>query len=227
MTNTLARIKKTGKNFEIIVDMNNALKFKKGEISFIEAEGDRIFTDSKKGFVASNSDLENAFGTTDTNEIIKEIVKNGEVLLTQEHRDAEQEKKFKQVVDFLTRNSVDSQTGNPHTAERIKNALEQAHVNIKNVPIENQIKEIVEAISKIIPIRLETKRVKINIPAIYTGKVYGTINQYKEEEKWLNDGSLEVIVAVPSGMIMDFYDKINSVTHGGALTEEIKEEENE
>jgi ribosome maturation protein Sdo1 len=39
----------------------------------------------------------------------------------------------------------------------------------------------------------------------------------------LNDGSLEVIVEVPSGMIMDFYDKLNGVTHGSAITEEIKE----
>ena len=34
MTNTLARIKKAGKNFEIIVDLDGALKFKKGESGF-------------------------------------------------------------------------------------------------------------------------------------------------------------------------------------------------
>jgi len=35
-------------------------------------------------------------------------------------------------------------------------------------------------------------------------KAYGVIAIYKESENWLNDGSLEVIVKVPSGMIMDF-----------------------
>ena len=49
----------------------------------------------------------------------------------------------------------------------------------------------------------------------------------KEEENWLNDGSLEVIIKVPSGIIMNFYDKLNSVTHGNAITEDIKEEEND
>ena len=48
------------------------------------------------------------------------------------------------------------------------------------------------------------------------------INQYKKEEKWLDNGDLEVIVNVPAGLVMDFYDKLNSVTHGSALTEEIK-----
>lgn len=222
MTNTIARIKKAGKHFEIIVDLDNALKFKKGEIGSIEAEVDRIFTDSKKGDVPSSPDLEAAFGTTDVNEIVKKIVKEGEVQTTQEHRDAEQDKKFKQVVEFLAKNSVDPQSGNPHTPERIKSALEQAHVNIKNVPVENQIGEIVAKISSIIPISIQTKRLKITIPAIHTGKAYGAITQYKKEENWLNDGSLEVVLEVPSGIVMDFYDKLNSVTHGSALSEEIK-----
>ena len=38
----------------------------------------------------------------------------------------------------------------------------------------------------------------------------------------MNDGSLEVIISIPAGMVMDFYDKLNGVTHGAALTEDIK-----
>ena len=223
MVQTLARIKKAGKNFEIVVDLEDSLKFKKGELSSIEAEGDKIFTDSKKGMVASNSDLSEAFGSTDTEEIIQKIVKEGEIQLTQEHRSAEQEKKLKQIVDFLATNAIDPQTKNPHTIERIKNAIKQSNINIKNVPIENQIKDVLLEISKVIPIKLETKRVKITVPAIHTGKIYGIISQYKEEEKWLDDGSLEVTINVPKGMIMDFYDKLNTMTQGSVLTEEIKE----
>ncbi len=223
MVNTIARIKRAGKHFEIIVDLDEALKFKKGETNFIEAEGDKVFTDSKKGQVPSTNDLKEAFGTTDINEIVQKIVKEGEVQLTKEYRDSEQEKKFKQIVEFLSKNAVDPQTGNPLTPERIKNALEQAHINIKNVAIENQIKDILVEVSKVIPIKLETKKIKINIPAVHTGKAYGILSQYKESENWLDDGSLEIIVNVPSGIIIDFYDKLNNITHGSAITEEIKE----
>ncbi len=222
--NTTARIKQAGKRFEIMVDLDEALKFKKGEVSSIEAEGDKIFTDSKKGEVASSSDLNESFGTEDTQTIVEKIIKKGEVLVTKEHRDEDKEKKFKQIVDFLVSNAVDPQTGNPHTAERIRSVLEQVHINIKNVSIENQIKDIFEEVSKIIPIKIETKKVKITIPAIHTGKVYGLTNQYKEGESWLDDGSLQVIANIPAGMIMDFYDKLNTMTHGSALTEEVKEE---
>jgi ribosome maturation protein SDO1 len=223
MTQTLARIKKAGKHFEIMVDLEDALKFKKCQTDFFNYEGNAIFTDIKKGDRASSQDLELAFNSDDVLEIAKIIVKSGEVQTTQGYRDAEQEKKFKQVIDFLVRNATDPTTGNPHTAERIKNALEQSHVNIKNTSIENQIKDILDKISSVIPIKISTKKVKVTIPAIHTGKAYGVITQYKEHENWLSNGDLEVVVAVPSGIIMDFYDKLNGVTHGSALTENIKE----
>jgi len=223
MTQTIARIKQRGKHFEIIVDLDEAIKFKKGQSSHFEAEDDRIFTNSKRGEVASNQDLMSSFGTTDGSEIIKKIIKEGEILVSQEYRDEEREKRIKQVIDFLSRNSVNPQTGFPHSPDRIQRALEEAHVNIKNVPIDNQIGDIIDEISKIIPIKIETKKIKIRIPAIHTGKAYGIINPYKEDENWMNDGSLEVLISIPAGMVMDFYDKLNSATHGSAVTQEMKE----
>jgi ribosome maturation protein SDO1 len=221
---TLARITKNNLHFEILVNMDDALKFKRGGSDYLIVEGDKIFTNLRKGDLASKSDLEIAFGTTNVDEIGKEIVRKGDILIDSAHRNEEQEKKFKQVVDFLATNSVDPQTGNPHSRERIKNALEQAHVNIKNVPVENQIKEIIDQISSIIPIKVETKKIKITIPATKTGQVYGLVAQYKEKENWLNNGDLEVIVNIPAGISMDFYDKLNSMTHGSAVTEELKED---
>lgn len=223
MVQTTARIKQQGKHFEIVVDLDRALKFKSGQIATTDfLEADVIFTDSKKGIKASEKDLKDAFGVSDVNTIASKIVKNGEVLLTQGHRDEERENKIKQVINFLSTNASDP-NGRPHTAERIKNALEQAQVNIKNVPVEAQIKEIIEKISPILPIRLQMKKVKIIVPALHTGKAYGIFSQYKETENWLGNGDLEVIVNVPAGLIMDFYDKLNSITHGAAVTEEVIE----
>jgi len=219
---TIAKMNKNGLHFEILVDMNDALKVKKGESDYLIVEGDRIFISVKKGDVASNNDLEIAFKTTDILEIGKIIVKQGDILVDQEHRSEEKEKQIRQVINFLSRNAIDPQTSNPISPERIKSALEEAHVNVKNVPIENQIQEILDQISSIIPIRIETKKVKIHIPALQTGKVYGLVQQYKEKETWLDDGSLEVIVNIPAGLIMDFYDKLNSMTHGSALTEDVQ-----
>ncbi len=220
MTNTTARLKRMGKNFEILVDMDAALKFKKGVSGFIQAEGDRVFSDIKKGLTVPNAEIMAAFGTLDISEIAKKIVKDGEVLVSQEHRDEERENKIKQAVDLLVK-SVTDQKGKPYTPEKIKSALEQAHVNIKNTPVENQIKEIVAEISKIIPVKIETKTFEVTVPAVYTGQVYGMLSPYKEEERWLDNGDLRVNVAVSGALILSFFDKLNSVTHGSAITREI------
>jgi len=224
MTTTTARIKKGGLHFEILVDLEEALKFKKGESQYLTVEGDRIFEDIKKGNVAAKNDLEVAFGTSDVDPIAKEIVRHGEIQTDQAHRDEEKDKKIKQVVDFLSKNAIDPKSGNPITPERLRSALEESKVNIKNTPIDTQIKDILDKISSIIPIKIETKKIKITVPAIQTGKVYGLLTQYKEKENWLNDGSLEIVVSIPAGITLEFYDKLNSMTHGSALTEDLTQE---
>ena len=223
MTQTIARIKQDGKHFEILVNLDKAVNFKKTSKGNDFLEIEKVFTDSKKGLVPSVSDLKKAFGTDDIYEISQKIVKSGEIQLTQDYRDEEKEKKMKQVVDFISRNTLNPTTKMPHTPDRIKSALEQAHVNIKNTPIESQIQDIIQEISKILPISLETKKVKVTIPAIHTGKVYGLVTHYKENESWLPNGDLEILANVPAGMIIDFYDKLNSATHGAILTEDIRE----
>ena len=86
-----------------------------------------------------------------------------------------------------------------------------------------QIKNVIESLNKIIPIKIETKKLKIRIPAQHTGKSYGLFQEYKEKEEWLNDGSLEVVISIPVGIQSEFYDRLNSITHGSAITSEVKE----
>jgi len=227
MAEVIARIKVDGKHFEILVDVDKALAFKKGEnISMGEILGiDKVFSDSKKGEHASNNDLKSAFKTEDINEIAAQIIKKGEVQIPVEYKHKELGERAKQIVAFLTKNAVDPRSGRPYTDERIESAMKEAGVNITNKPIESQLKDIIEKLNPIIPIKVETKRLKITIPAQYAGQSYGIINPYKEKEDWQDNGDLVVFVNMPVGLQMDFYDKLNSVTHGSAVSEEIKEKE--
>lgn len=224
MTQTEARIKKDGKNFVILVDLDEALKLRKGEGSSVgEAVlTEYVFYNIKSGEHASGEDMKKAFGTDDFNEVCEKIIKDGEVVLPAEYLRQEQEKKYKQVVDFLVKNAVDP-SGKPITPDRIMTALEEAHVNVKNKPIDEQVGEIIDQLRRVLPLKVEVKRVKLTIPAQHTGKAYGIVKEYIEKEEWKGNGDLDVIVAVPSGLIFDFYDELNDVTHGSVLSEEIKE----
>ena len=223
MAQVTARIRKGGKHFEILVDEEEAFKLKRKGSSDINSAvlTDMIFYNLKSGEQASKEDLEKNFGTSDFLEVAAKIIYEGEIEKTIESVHAEQEKKYKQVVDFLSRNAV-SPDGRPYTSERIMKALNESKVNIKNRAIETQIDEIIDQISKILPLKIEKKRVRLVIPAIHTGKSYGVVKEFMIEEKWKENGDLETIVEMPTALIFDFYDKINSATHGSVLSEELK-----
>jgi len=224
MPNVEARISIKGKHFEISVDLDEALKIRNNQNGNISSalQSNHIFTDLKKGNIASETDLKSFFNTTDVYEIAKKIIQKGEVQKTQEFRDAEKDKKIKQVISLILKNAVD-QRGNPYTEERLRKAIGEVHYVFDSRPPEKQMPELVSKLTSIIPIKIETKKIKIIIPAQYTGQVYGIIGEYKESEEWLSNGNLQVILNIPAGSQIDFYEKLNHVTHGSVQSEEIKE----
>lgn len=221
MAKVEARIKAKGKQYEIHVDLDEALKFQKGEGDIVSAvDCDAVYYDLRKGTVASQSDLKDAFGTSDLYEIAKQIIIKGEVQKTQEFRDSEKETKIKRVINLILRNAVD-QNGRPYTEERIRRATEEVHFTFDNKAPEQQMIDLVHALKKVIPISVETKKIRLTIPARFTGQVYGLLKYVKESEEWLPNGDLQAVVNIPSGMQIDFYEKLNSVTHGAVQSEEM------
>jgi len=222
MVNTTARIKRGGKHYEVLVDLDEALKFRKGEGNINSAVlGDAVFHNLKSGERCSMDDLDAQFGSNVFEVVAEKIIKSGEVVRTEESMKKNQDLQYKQVVDFLVRNAV-SPEGRPYTPDRIMKALKEARVNVKNKPIEMQVTEILDQLSKVLAVKIERKKVKLLIPAIHSGKAYGVVKEFKVKEDWKNNGDLEVIVEVPSGLIMDFYDRVNSATAGSVMSEELK-----
>jgi len=222
MPNVEARMKVKGKHYEINVDLDEALKVRNGEGNINSAmQSQGIYYDLKKGTVASQSDLQDAFGTTDIYEVAKQIVQKGEVQKTQEYRDEEREKRVKQVVNLIVTNATD-QNGRPYTEERITAAIKDIHFSFDSRPAEKQMIDLVQKLKTVLPIKIETKRIRLIIPAQYTGQIYGQIQEYKESEEWLSNGNLQAVLNIPAGLVMDFYDKINSIAHGAIQSEELQ-----
>lgn len=224
MTDTIARLRSGKITFETMVDLENAMKLRSGEAVDISniIRDVAVYTDQKKGLRAGNAELMNVFGTTEFNKVAEQIVKKGQLEVTQDYRDEKVETRKKQIIDFLSKNAVDSRTNRPFTPDILEKAIKESGINIQDKPIDKQIPDIVNKIKSIIPIKIETKKIRIKIPSIYTGKVYGLFQEHKEKENWLSNGDLEVILNLPIGIQMDFYDKLNSITHGSVLSEEIK-----
>ena len=222
MGQTTARVKKGAKHFEILVDLDEAMKVRKGEGNINAAVlTDAVFHNLKSGENAGTKEMEDAFGSSDLMVVAERIIKEGEVVRTTESMKGEHDVKYKQVVDFLVRNAI-SPEGRPYTPDRIMKALGEAHVNVKNKPIESQVSEIIDQLARVLPVKIEVKKVRLVVPALHTGKAYGIVKEFMVKEDWKDNGDLEVVVEVPAGLVMDFYDRINGATHGGVLSEEIK-----
>jgi len=219
-----ARIKIKGQHYEISVNLDEALKVKAGKGEIMAAlDSPHIYHDVKTGEVAAQKDLMDAFGTADVYEIARKIITAGEVQKTQEFRDAERETRIKQLITLVLKNAVD-QHGRPYTEERIRRAMEEIHYHVDNRPADQQLAPLVEKLKEVIPIKVETKRIRLVVPARFTGQVYGLLKNYKESEEWLANGDLAAIVNIPAGLQLDFYDKLNNVTHGAIQSQDLTAE---
>lgn len=233
---SVARLKKLNKEFEIILeDVEKAIELREklnkiDEIHFIEqirliSPSLTVFTDEKKGLKPTQQELENAFGTNDFFKIAKEILLNGEIVLPAEYRKKLREEKLKQVINWLSRNAIDPRTKTLHTAERIEAAIKQAGIKIDEFkPIDIQMPNIINQLSRVLPIKIEIRKIEITIPSVFTGKAYNLISKFnKISEEWLDDGSLKVIVTLPSALMPEFFDKLNKTTSGTAITKDLGE----
>jgi ribosome maturation protein SDO1 len=227
-----ARLESHGERFEVLVDPDAALAIKRGEFDgdledVIAAED--VFENASRGDRPAESALEDVFGTTDPMEIIPQVIKDGEIQITAEQRKEMQEQKHKQLINRITRNAVNPQMDDaPHPPERIESALEETDFKIDPMePVENQVDDALEALRPVIPIRFDTVKVAVQLPANYAGSGQAKVREFGdlEREEWQSDGSWIGVVEFPAGMQNDFYDLVNEVSSGNAETEIIRDED--
>jgi len=103
-----ARLKRGSKHFEVLVEPEGALAYKRGEDVSLEdiLAVETIFEDANRGDRAAESDILNAFETTDPFKIAAVILKSGELQLTAEQRKRMLEGKKRQVIYTISRNAI-------------------------------------------------------------------------------------------------------------------------
>ena len=191
------RLSVDGDKFEILVKPNPALEYKTGKRTDFSSIliSEEIYSDANKGSRAISEKLTKHFKTKDTNEIAKEILSRGELALTTDQRRRMVEEKKKQIVQFISRNFVDPRTHIPHPPVRIESAINDVRIVFTRTGGQNQAKQVIEALRKILPLKSEVSVLTITVPAQFSAQSYSimkTTGGFKNEE-WLSDGSLRVV----------------------------------
>jgi ribosome maturation protein SDO1 len=223
----VARYESHGETFEVLIDPKVVKILKEGkDVNLYDYMViDEVFKNAHKGTKASEEKIKEVFGTTDTIEVAKVIVLKGEVHLTAEQRKEMLENKRARIISEIARNAINPQTGGPHTPARIEMAMEEAKVHIDPFkPVEVQVKDVMDKLRPIIPIRFDKMRIAVKLTGDEYGKCYEDIVHFGkiQKEEWQKDGSWIGVVEIPAGMRDDFYAKLNEKTKGNAQAKQLK-----
>jgi ribosome maturation protein SDO1 len=224
---TLVRYQHGGEKYEILVDPDKGLSYKKGEPIDIANVIliDTIFTDANKGEKASESKLKADFGTGDPLEVAKLMFEKGTFLLTAAQRKEMTEQKLKQIITIISRTYVDPATKLPHPVTRIENAMEQVKFNVDPFkPAEEQVKELAQLLRPVLPMSSENIQLALKIPSEHASRCYGIVKNYGEikKDEWQKDGSWVAVLEIPAAMQLELLDKLGKATQGNLQSKILK-----
>ena len=216
-----------GEKFEILVKPDPALDYKLGKKKDISSVlvSDDIYTDSSKGTKPSTEKLLKAFKTEDTNEIAEKILAKGDLNLTTEQRRKMVDEKKRQLVEFIAKTYVDPRTHLPHPPLRVEQAMKDARISVDpQKSVDEQVKDIVEKLRSIIPLKSENLSLEITIPAQFASQSYSVLKSVGslKKEEWQNNGSLKAILEIPAAARPNVIDRLGSITKGSATVEVIQ-----
>lgn len=217
----IARLESHSERFEILVDPFESQKFKEGiEIDILSCLAvEEIFKNSSRGDRASEESMMKVFETTEVKKIAEKILKKGNIQLTQTQRIKMREKKKSKIINIIVRNAINPQTNTPHPRQRIEMAIEEAKIKIDPFKsADSQVEDVLKGLRKIIPIKFDTLIMAVRLSGQDYGRCFVDIKDMGKltREEWQKEGSWIGIVQIPAGLKLEFFDRLNSKTHGEA-----------
>ncbi len=215
----IARAKKFGNTFEILVDPEKAREYKRNPASVAIEDvvaAMEVYSDSGKGKRANESDLKQAFEATDFPTVLSKILQHGEIQLTTEQKRQMAEQRKKQVITLIAKSAVDPRTHAPHPRDRIERLIDENKIRIDAMQsAQEQVNDVLKELKKIIPISMEHVKVEIKLNAQDAARLYGVLKEYGlAREQWNSDGSLQGFVEMAAGVQSEFYDRVNKRATG-------------
>ena len=200
----LARMEKSGKRYELLVDPTLVDQFKENPDSVRIDEFlaiDEVFHDARGGERPTSEAIENTFATQDIVQIAQIILEKGSIQLTTNQRKVMVDKMRQQIIHHIHSQAVDPKTKSPHPKTRIELALDECRYSVDPFKrLENQVKDAVEKLKPLIPLSFESVKLAFKISGATMGKVNQLLRPYMKNEGWLEDGSWACVIECPGGM---------------------------
>lgn len=165
---SIVKLKRNKKRFEVACYQNKVQDYRKG----VEKELDevlqihQVFTNVSKGLVAPKEDLQKAFGTTDVDLVIKEVLSKGEIQLSEKERQLMINKINNEMLTIISAKCINPQSKKRYPPTMIHKALQELKFTpVINKPAKTQALDAIRLLvsSQIIPITRAKMKVKLTI----------------------------------------------------------------
>ena len=134
-------------HFEIACYVNKVRAFRSGVEKNIEQvlQTDTIFNDMVQGEVSSTEKLLEGFGTTDKKTICELILQKGKIQLSEQERQAEQDRLIKEIVTIICQRTTCPDTGLPYPAALIEQTIKnQLNYSPNSFPASEQAAALIK-----------------------------------------------------------------------------------
>lgn len=121
----VVRLKRKGKRFELACYKNKVVSWRQGNEKDLDdvLQTTSVFTNVSKGILAKTKDLRDAFKTEDTEKIVLEILRKGELQVSERERQYQTENLSNEIARIVSEKCVDPNTNRPFSVGVIERAM--------------------------------------------------------------------------------------------------------
>ena len=183
------------------------------------------YTRTRAGELGHRRTAFKAFRTEDPADVARQILQKGDLNLTTDQRRKMTEAKRRQIVERISKTFVDPRSHLPHPPLRIEHAMKDARVSVDpQKGVAEQVKDVVERLRGVIPLKSENMDLEIVVPAQYAARSYSIIRSTGtvKSENWLSNGSLKAVLEISAAERLNVIERLGSATKGTATVEMVR-----
>jgi len=211
------RLSKNKKQFEILTHHGAVEKWRDGKLGWAKVTvSDEIYKNASKGERYTNKDLEDTFGTSNTEECMQIVAKEGEIQLTTQDRKDKTDENYKQIVNYIHKYYINPKTKQPHPVTHIQAALEQVKFKASfDESIEKQVEMAMKKLIGVLVCKKSAMEGTLIVPTQYIASCYTVINGLCDiqKENYTNT-TCEMYISIIPGNYDALTVKLNAITKG-------------
>ncbi|KAK4533717.1 hypothetical protein CCYA_CCYA18G4599 [Cyanidiococcus yangmingshanensis] len=163
---SLVRMRKAGKRFEIACYPNMVMAYREGHVRDLDEvlQVEDVFENVSKGKLASNTDLERCFGTSDRRRVVLEILAKGDLQVSERERQYQNTRMLHEIASVVAAKTVSRETKRPLPVGLIEKALREIHFGVQpNRSVKAQALDVIPLLRSQSDLDLERARLRLRI----------------------------------------------------------------